>query len=29
LRFENQRMWDLGKGERGIFMRQTGWRGDD
>jgi len=29
LRFENQRMWDLGKGERGIFMRQTVWRGED
>jgi hypothetical protein len=22
-------MWDLGKGERGIFVRQIGWRGED
>ena len=29
LRFKNQRMWDLGKGERRIFVRQTGWRGED
>jgi len=29
LRFENQRMWDLGKGKREIFMRQMGWRGED
>ena len=38
LRFENKRMWDLfllgliwGKGKRkgGIFVRLTGWRGED
>jgi hypothetical protein len=29
LRFENKRMWDLGKGKRRIFMRKMGWRGED
>jgi len=40
LRFENKRMWDLlllgliwgkgkGKGKGGIFVRLTGWRGED
>jgi hypothetical protein len=29
LRFENQRMWDLEKEKRKIFVRQIGWRGED
>jgi hypothetical protein len=29
LRFENKKMWDLGKEKRKIFVTQMGWRGED